>query len=369
RYLGLHYGKHHNFPAIGTTGNSKSFDTTNDTLVVWVLEQQRRNQTIECGALAYDRANTTCVYGRTDNYQFLRPNTYIAGIQLDNFPRRERNFFLRFFTWGDGKLIPGHLVIANPLYGEPFPEWKAEPLPRTDVDGNLEVTLDHSVSGALRPDILRNVPTDDPLNRKARFGLTIRQNGQPSTNWRVTGVEISDATGNCLRSIVSPYDGAAQDVYAQPLWPDEPWKIRLELSKFSSFDADETWTVTNVPVIRGNQRDVWNYWTNSSAFAETLAHGIQLKAFPAARLTNHNGGTNIEVQFHMDPPPEHESARFQLLTATDDQGRSLGSPNHRENGGDYYFTFPNTPDTHTWNFTVALHKSRVFEFTAAPTRQ
>src|SRR4051812_31505642 len=60
--LGTEYGKHHEFPRVGErNAGPQSFDTTNDTLVAWVLEQQKRNQTIDCGALVYDRAETGCV--------------------------------------------------------------------------------------------------------------------------------------------------------------------------------------------------------------------------------------------------------------------------------------------------------------------
>src|SRR4051812_22939786 len=54
--LGAEYGKHHVFPKVenGRDVTPKSFDTTNDTLIVWVLEESKSNQSFDGGPLIFD---------------------------------------------------------------------------------------------------------------------------------------------------------------------------------------------------------------------------------------------------------------------------------------------------------------------------
>src|SRR4051812_47810181 len=86
--VGVEYGKHHKFPAVKTTGRrsnrggSESFDTTNDTLVVWVLRQQKPNQPrYGLQALAYDQAQTAAVMSYSRNSREIKPGVELSGIQ------------------------------------------------------------------------------------------------------------------------------------------------------------------------------------------------------------------------------------------------------------------------------------------------
>ena len=74
------------------------------------------------------------------------------------------------------------------------------------------------------------------------------------------------------------------------MWPDEPaWKIKFEFSQQSDFAGNELWTVQNIPVQPGRQRDfninARNIRTNA-VFAEADLNGVHLKIFPAKQFTD-----------------------------------------------------------------------------------
>ena len=63
--VGVEYGKHHKCPAVKTKsgvrrgdGGWSSFDTTNDTLVVWILQEYKGNQWPNYQLFVYDSAET-----------------------------------------------------------------------------------------------------------------------------------------------------------------------------------------------------------------------------------------------------------------------------------------------------------------------
>src|SRR5690242_16746177 len=92
--LGAEYGKHHVFPKVksGRDLPPKSFDTTNDTLIVWVLEESQSNQSLDGEPLIFDAAESGCNSGRTEQYQMIRRSAYISAIQFDVFPRIDKKF-------------------------------------------------------------------------------------------------------------------------------------------------------------------------------------------------------------------------------------------------------------------------------------
>lgn len=105
----------------------------------------------------------------------------VYGLSLRSFPRREREFILRFTEY-DGTDL-GSIRVANPLNG-PFPEWKPRPLPQPSTNGDVVLTL----KGIVR----------HGSGHRAYFAADY---ALASTNvlWsgnRVTYTSYSDATGN-----------------------------------------------------------------------------------------------------------------------------------------------------------------------------
>src|SRR5581483_1942970 len=106
--LGVEYGKHHKFPKVSTTAGrrnsdgSQSWDTTNDTLVVYILQETKGQNRFGWQALVCDTAETASIQSWAQHYNQAGMNKQISALQLDAFPRRDNKFILRFQSWGPG---------------------------------------------------------------------------------------------------------------------------------------------------------------------------------------------------------------------------------------------------------------------------
>ncbi|HXE43420.1 MAG TPA: hypothetical protein VN516_10375, partial [Candidatus Baltobacteraceae bacterium] len=331
------------------------------------------NQSFDGEPLIYDHAETSCVTGKAEQYQMVRRSAYISAIQFDVFPRADKKFYVGFVKFGSNgaTLLEDKFSVLNPARSETSARWTPDALPVTKSDGDLSVTLTKVISGAQLSDENRGPLANKHLGFQINFDVL--QKAQITTNWSPVQMEISDSTGNHLKSSMGnqhPKDDPAGFYCNVNLWRENPWKVRLEFSQNSSFDADEIWTVTNVPIVTGNAPDVRNFWTNSPAVAETMIHGIDVKIFPAAIFTNVSRGyRTVSFMFKTDPPAESEGLQFKLLKVTDDRENQIPNPQHAEGNGRYSFLFVNPPDTRTLNATIALHKSRFVEFIVQPTKQ
>ncbi len=385
--VGVTYGKHHVAPKIkiagGRTrgGGGERIDSTNNTVVVWIEAEHKPNQYPNYQLMVYDKANTACVsiYARTQSQ--IKNGVEIQGFMLDAYPRWDRKMILRIMNYGQrGQQIAKSLfVVSNPSRGS-FAKWTPDPLPNTQSDGDLDVTLTKLVTDAPLPYNRGNgVSRNDPINKCVQIALDVQQKGQSVTNWRPVRVVTSDATGNSIQGWVNDYRQNGEKTgyfYQEGLWPDEPaWKLRLEFSRTSGFSDDEVWAVTNVPVRPGTQQDVWNGWGDSSktkaAFADATVNGIHLKLFPAIQYQDQNqgGGQSVSFSIKADPDPESEGMRVTVLKAADDQGRILQNRGSSWGGGNYQYQYSNARNVKVLNLTIALHKSRFVEFTVKPAKQ
>ncbi|HEX4341896.1 MAG TPA: hypothetical protein VH255_00805, partial [Verrucomicrobiae bacterium] len=266
--LGVEYGKHHKFPDVKVNGvrhaGGQSFNTPEDTLIVWLLQEHKGNNWPNYQALVYDRAETGCTANWARNNRQIHQGLDIVAIQLDAFPRRDSKFLMRFQTWGSrGQTInKGQFVISNPVRG-PFPTWTPTALPATESDGDLDVTLTHLTFG-VKGFNNGNGSQKGPESKAVLAAFTMMQNGSPATNWAPVRIETSDATGNHNQNQSSSNqqgeDGEQTMTYQWGLWPNESaWKLRVEMSRSSSFSDDEVWTVTDIPVRPGSQQEMWGY--------------------------------------------------------------------------------------------------------------
>ncbi len=306
------------------------------------------------------------------------------GFMLDAYPRRDRKMVLRAMSYGQRgqQIAKEQFVVSNPARNKSFSNWATEPLPDTQSDGDLDVTLNKLVADAQLPYNPNGISKNDPAGKCVQIDFDVQQKGQSVTNWHPVRVETTDATGNDVKGWINNYRQFSQTgdptayFYQPGLWPDEPaWKLRLEFSRTSGFGDDEIWAVTNVPVRPGTQQDAWNGFGNSSrtktAFAEAIVNGIHLKLFPAIQYQDQNNGGGQSVAFSLkaDPDPEAEGMRITVLKATDDQGRVLQNRGTSWGSGNYQYQYSNARNVKVLNLTIALHKSRFVEFTVKPAKQ
>jgi hypothetical protein len=381
--LGVDYGKHHKFPTVKTTGRRNGgptlFDTTNDTLVVWILSEHKGNQ--QWGnfqVVAYDKAATAGVGNWSRNSREIKNGMEIMGVQLDAFPRRERKIYLHIMNWGQRgqQIAKGQFVVSNPARSS-FPQWTADPLPDTQSDGDLNVTLTrlncgvHGFNGG-------NALANDLMSKAVATAFHTEQKGVVVTNWQPVQIETSDATGNHVFnnswSNSRDENGDATMTYQWGLWPDESaWKLRVEMSRTSGFNDDEMWSVTNVPINPGSQQDLFRDGGRNnrlnSLFAETTLNGIHLKLYSAIQFTDQNLGNGEKPGcFIVQTDPELENGmQMSLVKATDERGHNIQSwSGNAWSGNRRKFSLQNLRNAKFLNITIALHKSRFVEFTVKP---
>ena len=191
--------------------------------------------------------------------------------------------------------------------------------------------------------------------------------------------------------------------YFQPgLWPNQPWKVRLEFIQRSGFSDDEMVTFTNVPVKSGTQQDLDDEWTawdvvkpkpplfipdSTDITPDTsqlddgatnfpfkiiraTVNGVHLKLLPPLMFTNENSSDrskDISVIIGANPNFNPKGMNLTVVSATDDQWRDLWSFGGSPWAGHYSIEFARVhDDVKSVNLKLALHKSRFVEFTVKP---
>ncbi len=394
--VGVTYGKHHVFKGIKTAGpfrhGRSTLDTTNNALVVWIESQRKGENRFgnNYQLFVYDPANTACVGAWQSTSTHVKAGTDVQAFTLNAFPRRDSKIILRVGSWGNGagmKLAKGQFVISNPG-PRSFTEWQPDPMPDTQSDGDLDVTLTKCVIGG-RGFFFGggDMSSKDPMHKGVQVAFHTVQNGSVATNWQPVKIETSDATGNQVG--MNSWSNGQHDTnndsmmtYQWGLWPNEPaWKLRVEMSRTSGFTEAETWVVGSVPIHKGSWQDLWNFQgrrfgnnqennQTNSAFAQGDINGIHLSLFRIVQITDQNWGMNqhpggLRVAVHPDLP---EGYRLSAIV-TNEHGHTLQSWGPNGGGGSYIFQFPDIGDAQSLNVTLALHKSRFVEFTVKPTME
>jgi hypothetical protein len=406
KLAGVTYGKHHVFKGIKTTGVSRhgraTLDSTNDTMVVWI-ESHRKGSNNQFGnnyqLFVYDMANTACVGTWQSTSSHVKAGTDIQAFTFGAFPRRDSKMILRVGSWGNGggmKVVKGEFVISNPG-PRTFTEWTPDPMPDTQSDGDLNVTLTKCVvgGGGFMFGGGDNTSSKDPMHKGIQVAFHTEQNGNVATNWEPVKIETSDATGNQTGMYSWSNDqhdtnGDAMMTYQWGLWPNEPaWKLHVEMSRTSGFTDAETWAVGNVPMHKGSWQDLWNFqgrrfgrFGNSqdneqtnSVIAQGTINGIHLKVYPIIRITDQNWGDQHPGGLRVVLEPDLPAGYRLSAIITNEHGHRLltWGPNGGGNNGSgsfsYVFQIQNLGEAQSLNVTLALHKSRFVDFTVKPTTQ
>jgi hypothetical protein len=394
--LGTSYGVRHMAPGYENLGTANWIYTAPNTTVVWIKEEGKQPAPYEL--LVSDRANTGCVNIERRQGSFVNAGVLLQSYVLTAFPRWDKETILRVKPYM-GVPSKEQFVLINPVPGA-IAQWTPEPLPATKSAGDLEVTLTRLVAGAPKPyrDGTNPGPTNDPANQCVHFDFNFRVKGQSTTNWQAWPVQTTDAAGNWSRGLINcyPKNGInpsypdrihpsflpeSDGYYFQPgLWPDEPWKVRLEFIQRFNFSDDDTVTFTNLPVKTGSQKDADDEWTawdvGKTNFPFTITpatvNGVQLKLLPPLLLTNRwqSGEMDVSIIIGADPGFKPKGMNLTVVAATDDQGRELWSFEQPAWAGHYSISFARVhDDIKSLNLKLALHKSRFVEFTVKPARQ
>jgi hypothetical protein len=390
--LGTTCGYYHMAPGYENLRTANWIYTPSNTTVVWIEEEpEPSKQPIEL--LVSDRANTGCVNLEARQQSFVKSGVFLQSFVMRAYPRWDKETILRVRPYR-GVPVKGEFVITNPKPGT-FAQWTPSPLPDMESDGDLEVTLRKLFAGVPLPHYQgrTNESANDPANQCVHLNFDFRQNGQSTTNWAPWPVQTTDVAGNWSRGLIrgyptngiysnNPLNWVFDGYFYQPgLWPDRPWKVRLEFIQRSGFSDDEMVTFTNVPVKPGTQQDWDDEWTawdvGRTNFPFTVipatVKGVHLKLLPPLLLSDqYSTGhpKDIGIIIGADPGFNPKGMNLTVVAATDDRGRDLWSFEKPAWAGHYSIEFARVhDDIKSLNLTLALHKSRFVEFTVKPTKQ
>ena len=121
----------------------------------------------------------------------------IQGFMLDAYPRWDSKMILRAMSWGGNgqRVAKEQFVVSNPAHAS-FAKWTAEPLPDTQSDGDLDVTLTRLNYGARGFNNGGGATKNDPMTKAVLAAFRAEQKGVTATNWQPIRIETSDAAGN-----------------------------------------------------------------------------------------------------------------------------------------------------------------------------
>lgn len=180
--------------------------------------------------------------------------------QAPLFPRRART--LRFRVYAPDSRSQARyteFAVPNPVIRS-YPTWKPEALPATRTNGPLTVSLVRLEWGVSPSRPAASAQPGEKGWTRAMF--RVRENGRPTDAWVLSGVTLSDATGN-----TSPTDfphglgigefasgsplprGTVEEMCPDVLWPGETWKVQVELMP-AVFYADHMLLLRDIPLPR-----------------------------------------------------------------------------------------------------------------------
>ncbi|MBX3441850.1 MAG: hypothetical protein KF774_05545 [Planctomyces sp.] len=162
-------------------------------------------------------------------------------LSSEVFPRRDPKFLVRVFEQDTERLLM-ETWIRNPVAGTAFPTWKGEPLPQTQEDADVRLTLSKISMYGDEPNLAAHVDSE------ARH---------PAWREHAVSTQFSDATGNA-GSHLSPFE---------PAWKVTATVRRTHLAEFA---ADERWTFD--PVRAPAEGEV------QSPDAEAIVQSVALEA-------------------------------------------------------------------------------------------
>jgi hypothetical protein len=388
--LGTSHGLNHMAPGFENLRTANWIRTATNTTVVWIKEEHGPGKRPSYELLVSDRSNTGCVNLEPRQRSSVKDGVSLQSFLLTAFPRWDNETILRPRPYR-GAASQEQFVLTNPMPAT-FALWTPEPLPSAKSDSDLEVTLTKLTAGAPVPyrEGSSRAPTNDPANQCVHLDFDLRENGLPTTNWQAWPVQTTDVSGNHSRGLIYVYPKNGiypshpdrihpsfppenDGYYFQPgLWPDQPWKVRLELIRRFNFTDGEIVTFTNLPVKPGtkqdweDQRSAWGVSKTSFPFIVTpgTVNGVHLKLLPPLLVQD-----SVSVIVGADPDFNPQGMNLTVVAATDDQGRDLAHPFGSSWAGHYDLNFPNVREIKTLNLKLALHKSRFVEFTIKPARQ
>ncbi len=360
-------------------GAISTFSADNDgALVFWTVRSLgNRPLASKLRVAGVDESENEVFIGRRCYQSRLNSQNLIEGWLLPALPRRGKKVELRVYeSRGKGNWARVfELEAPNPTPG-PHPKWEVNPLPQTEQDGEHSFTLTRLVTGVAADNPRRRAPAGTPAYTVAHFRDQAVEPDEAEdkaeiapASWYPERATILDATGNVLRLEAKTQregDGFRLLIPGR-LWPSEPvWRLRVNFSRTAGFAAEEKFTFQTVP-LPGRRSTTLSQESATLTGTTVVFDGI---AGPEAHLRGAPAIPHKTPLIYLRIRPYLDDIRVTVVDARDEHGRSLpvaAIPVYRKRGA-FAFPIESTGNARRIDLTVAVHHSRVVEFTAKPSR-
>ena len=292
----------------------------------------------------------------------------VGAWELANFPRRDGSFGIRLYSRDSANKFHrmGQFWAANPA-PQNYPGWSAEEPPIVRSSDTTTFWL-------------LNLFPDDPLASHAP--LAIRKGSEdgtgqwstcvfkvstfrePGTQWKVSSVALSDATGNLCVPDSTRFSTVSDFLvfsFNRTFWSSESTgKLRTEFTRTSGFSSNELVTFSRLPVPSAN--------TALPLDIRKQFGGVTLQLQQLARhkppILMEQAYWNMELTAALIP--ETADIHVSIVELTDQSGRTIGPGiNHKLANGAQSFLFHTARGSEILNVTFAVQRSQIVEFLTA----
>ncbi|HZQ47976.1 MAG TPA: hypothetical protein VFC07_13240, partial [Verrucomicrobiae bacterium] len=215
--------------------------------------------------------------------------TNLISCALPNYPRRSTSIRLKFeplsnSSGDNSSSLLGQIDVPNPEPSQ-APRLVPEPLPARRETNGLTISLTRLVTGVsfaeasrLGYPALNSHLSSSAVSLKSysMAWLDLLEDGQPTTNWMISGIDATTASGatGSLSGLPSMISSSRTDgIYSfeAALWPEEPaWNLAVQAVRKSDFPADELWVIHGVKIPATNESITLNASTNCDGTALSI---------------------------------------------------------------------------------------------------
>ncbi len=236
----------------------------------------------------------------------------VGWFRFEAFPRHESKFRLRVFT--DETNQCAEFVVANPASPPVTAKWVTQPLPITNVIGDVSFSL-------TQLKVKTNVASHkyfgyygNPIHLVPKYEIS--EAGQPSTNWEGLDAELYDSSGNFASAMYGDLG------YLSPR--EAAWKLRVKFfgSEFSHAASNATWTLPGLVVPEHGKFVLLQS-------ARGIFKGVPIKAIAFAGVGDFVYSNNLPTAIDAADVPQGESS---LKTSWNNNRAGVSSEIHTVHG-------------------------------------
>jgi hypothetical protein len=353
---------------------SRSSTTVEPALKIWLNRETppgfRPSTNFQGSCTAFVADNSGFASG--PDYWFM-PDT-VWSLYFTAFPRREEFVLIKLARDMGGEHFTefGTLRVRNPLFAK-YPTWTPDPEHATQSSGHLSVELKRLVTGTSGGSTLSTssdgsthfiLHTNQPGGRNYSVVETkISTGGHTNEQWEVTGVTVSDATGNVVKnsSLSTGGDGSATS-FNPSLWPCETaWKLKILYRRKAGFVADELFAFPDIALPKAGITNKVGWSTNVNGCRVTIAE-VCVKTPTSPNSWTSRDSSYLKVTH--SPLAENMYLDLGEVWFDNERGNYAG---WSSSGQERQYWLREIPaEAKTLRVVFAVHQGRALEFIAKP---